>query len=54
MSLRLAYQNRILENHQADIHKDKIRNVQTDRQTWIQNKWGVIQANPESKHYLVS
>ena len=31
MNLRSAYQNRILENHKVDIHKDKIRNVQMDR-----------------------
>ena len=29
-SLRSTYQSRILESHKVDIHKEKIRNVQTD------------------------
>ena len=31
MSLRLTYQYNISENHKVDIHKDKIRIVQTER-----------------------
>ena len=30
MSLGSTYQNSISENHKVDIHKDKIRKVQTD------------------------
>ena len=30
MSLLSTYQNHIAENHEVDIHKDKIKNVQTD------------------------
>ena len=33
MSLRSTYQNRIAETHKVDIHKNKIRNVQTSTQS---------------------
>ena len=33
LQLKSTYQNRISENHKVDIHKDKLKTVQTDRQT---------------------